>query len=103
MTLRKKGGNSFSISSAFGFLSKNVLMIRKNFGLRLFLHCMGISSLGAAIFLQSLVLGGILERGIFIGIEQNIIILYSELFLTALAITYLGYLFWRFIVSQFSK
>jgi hypothetical protein len=59
----------------------------------------GLSILGAALFLQSLVLSGILERGYFMGIEQNLAVLYSEIFLTALAITYLVYLFWRFVVS----
>jgi hypothetical protein len=59
----------------------------------------GLSILSAALFLQSLVLSGILERGYFMGIEQNLAVLYSEIFLTALAITYLVYLFWRFVVS----
>jgi hypothetical protein len=60
---------------------------------------LGLSSLSAAIFLQSLVLSNIIERGIFMGIEHDIAVLYSEIFLTVLAITYLIYLFWRFIVS----
>jgi hypothetical protein len=97
--LRKKNGNLFSVSSILSFLSKCRFIIRKNFKLRLFLHCVGLSILGAALFLQSLVLSGILERGYFMGIEQNLAVLYSEIFLTALAITYLVYLFWRFVVS----
>jgi hypothetical protein len=56
--------------------------------------------LGAALFLQSSVLGGILKQGYFLGIEKNPIVLYSEVALTAMAITYLVYLLWRFIISN---
>jgi hypothetical protein len=89
----------FSVPSVVSFLSKSGLVLRRNFKLRLFFHCLGLSSLGGAIFLQSLVFSGIVAHEIFIGVEHNIAILYSELFLTVLAITYLGYLFWRFIIS----
>lgn len=56
--------------------------------------------MGAALFLQSSVLGGILKQGYFLGIEKNPIVLYSEVALTAMAITYLVYLLWRFIISN---
>ena len=89
----------FSVLSVISFLSKSGLVLRKNFKLRLFFHCLGLSGLGGAIFLQSLVFSGVVAHGIFMGVEHNIVMLYSELFLTVLAITYLGYLFWRFIIS----
>ncbi len=74
--------------------------MRRNFRLSLIFHCAGISVLGAALFLQSSVLGGILEQGYFVGVEKNPIILYFEVFLTAMAITYMVYLLWRFIISK---
>ena len=71
-----------------------------NFKLRIVFHCFGISVLGAALFLQSSVLRGIIEQGYFIGTEKNPIILYSEVTLTAMAVTYLVYLLWRFVISK---
>ena len=98
--LRKRNGSPFSVSSKFGLFSKHIFAVRKSFRLRLVLHCFGISILGAALFLQSSVLSGILEQGYFIGTERNPLVLYSEVLLTAMAITYLVYLIWRFIISN---
>ena len=61
------------------------------------LHFLGLSSLGSALFLQSIVFASILRSGYFIGIEQNRTILLSELTLTCFGIAYLAYMFFHFI------
>jgi hypothetical protein len=98
--LRKRNGSQFSVSAKFVLFSKLIFGAKKNFKLPLIFHCAGISILSAAVFLQSTVLSGILEHGYFIGTEKNVAILYAEVFLTALAISYLFYLLWRFIISK---
>jgi hypothetical protein len=70
---------------------------RVNKKLRLLAHGIGLSSLGSAIFLQSTVFTSILQNGYFRGVEQNPIILYSEIVLTGIAITYFGYMLIRLI------
>jgi hypothetical protein len=67
--------------------------------LRLLAHGLGLSSLGGAIFLQSTVFASILQNGHFRGVEQNPIILYSEIVLTGIAITYFAYMLIR-LISQ---
>ena len=62
-------------------------------------HALGLCSVGSALFLQSTVFTSILQNGYFRGIENNPAILYSEIGLTGLAITYFGYLFLRFVFS----
>ena len=64
------------------------------------LHTFGLSSLGGALFLQSLVFTSIVTRGYFQGIEQNSSILFSEIALTAFAIAYFAYLYANFIISN---
>ena len=73
--------------------------LKRHSKLRLLFHCSGLSALGAALYLQSLVLSGIFENGYFMGIENNIPVLTFELFLTAFGIAYLFYLVW-FVVIQ---
>lgn len=73
--------------------------MRKSSGLGLFFHSLGLSTIGAALFLEGLVLSSILEHGYFSGIEQESVIVYSELFLLAFSLAYLCYLVWRFVVS----
>ena len=65
----------------------------------MFFHSLGLSAVGAAIFLQGLVLGNILLHGYFRGVEQNLFVLSSEIALMVFAISYVGYLFWRFVLS----
>lgn len=60
-------------------------------------NCIGLSCVGSALFLQCIVLGGILQNGYFRGIEQNPIVLWFEIVLTVFGVTYFGYLFVRFI------
>jgi len=74
-------------------------MMKKWSGLRLFFNCLGLSTLGAALFLESLILVSLFERGYFTGIEQNMAVLYSEAVLAAFAVAYLLHLVWRFVVS----
>jgi cytochrome c biogenesis factor len=68
--------------------------------LRLFFHCLGLSALASAVFLQTQVIGSIIENGYFRGIEQNLAVLYFEMLLTAFAVAYCGFLILHFVVSQ---
>ncbi len=76
------------------------VFLKRHFKVRLFLHCLGLSALGGALFLQGIVLSGIAGNGYFIGIEQNVGILSSELALTVFAIGYLVYLVWHVVVRE---
>jgi hypothetical protein len=67
--------------------------------LRVFFHSLGLSCLGGAIFLQSMVFTDILQHGYFRAIEQNPGILSFEIFLTAFALVYFLYMYLRFILS----
>jgi hypothetical protein len=83
----------------------SVLFRRFNLGtekrrrLTLVLHSVGLSSLGAALYLQSSVFGDIIFQGYFKGIEQNFAVLSFEVFFDAVAVVYFGYLFWRLVLS----
>jgi hypothetical protein len=68
--------------------------------LRVLVHGLGLSSLGSALFLQSLVFSSILQNGYFRGIENNSAILTAEIVLTGFAIAYFGYMFIRFVFSN---
>jgi NhaP-type Na+/H+ or K+/H+ antiporter len=78
--------------------SLNTISVKRK--LRVIVHGLGLSSLGSALFLQSVVFSSILQKGYFKGIEQNHIILNSEIALTGFAIAYFGYMFVRFIFSN---
>ena len=65
----------------------------------LFLHGLGLSSFGAALFLQVTVFNGIVERGYFRGVEQNPIALWAEVGLTVFGIVYFSYLSIRLVLS----
>jgi hypothetical protein len=54
---------------------------------------------GGAIFLQMLMFTDILEQGYFRAIEQNAVILWSEIFLTVFALVYFVYTYARFVLS----
>jgi len=73
--------------------------MRRWSGLRLLFHCLGLSAMGAALFLEGLVLISIFEHGYFTGIEQNMTVLYSETILAAFGTAYLLHLVWRFVAS----
>ena len=68
--------------------------------LHFLVHGLGLSSLGSALFLQSTVFTSILKNGYFRVVENNPIILYSEITLTGIAIAYFGYMLTRFIFSN---
>ena len=67
--------------------------------IRLAFHSLGLSCLGGAIFLQTLVFTGIAQQGYFMAIEQNTTILTFEVALTAFAIIYFVYIYQRLIRS----
>ena len=62
-------------------------------------HTLGLSCLGGAIFLQSLVFAGITQQGYFTAVEQNSVILSFEVVLTVFAIIYFVYIYQRLIRS----
>jgi hypothetical protein len=66
---------------------------------RALFHTLGLSCLGGAIFLQTLVFADILQHGYFTAVEQNPTILAFEVTLTAFALIYFGYIYQRLIRS----
>jgi hypothetical protein len=67
--------------------------------LRLFLHTLGLSCLGGAIFLQVLVFADIVQHGYFMAVEQNTAILAFEVALTGFAAVYFVYIYQRLMRS----
>ncbi len=68
--------------------------------LKVFVHALGLGSLGSALFLQTTVFTSIFRNGYFRGIEGNQTVLTLEIGLTAFAIAYLGYMVFRFVDSS---
>jgi len=64
---------------------------------RLAFHCLGLSCLGGAIFLQVLVFSGILGQGYFRAAEGNSLVLGLEVGLTVFASVYFVYVYQRLI------
>ena len=64
---------------------------------RLAFHCIGLSCLGGAIFLQILVFSGILQQGYFRAAEGNSAVLGCEIGLTAFALVYFLYVYQRLL------
>jgi hypothetical protein len=67
--------------------------------MRLFLHSLGLSCLGGAIFLQVLVFADIVQQGYFMAVEQNPAILAFEVGLTGFAAVYFIYIYQRLMRS----
>jgi hypothetical protein len=67
--------------------------------LQTLIHTLGLSCLGGAVFLELLVFIDILQCGCFIAMENNALILSTELALTFFAVAYFIYLFIRVIRS----
>ena len=67
--------------------------------MRLFLHSLGLSCLGGAIFLQVLVFSDIVQHGYFMAVEQNTAILGFEVGLTGFAAVYFVYIYQRLMRS----
>ncbi len=65
--------------------------------LRLFLHTLGISCIGGAVFLQTMVFADIAQRGYFTAIERNPAILTLEVGLTGFGIAYFAYTYQKLI------
>ena len=66
-------------------------------GIRVIFHMLGLSCLGGAIFLQSLVFAGIVQQGYFMAVEQNTTILSFEVVLTVFAVVYFIYVYQRLV------
>jgi hypothetical protein len=66
--------------------------VQRSLGLRLTFHCLGISCLAGAVFLQVLVFLEISSQGFFIGVEKNLLILNVELIVTFFCVIYFLYL-----------
>ena len=67
--------------------------------MRVLFHTLGLSCLGGAIFLQTLVFTDILQHGYFMAAENNPTILIVEVVLTFFALIYFIYIYQRFIRS----
>jgi hypothetical protein len=67
--------------------------------MRVLFHTLGLSCLGGAIFLQTLVFTDILQHGYFMAAENNPAILIFEVVLTFFALIYFIYIYQRFIRS----
>ena len=78
--------------------SLNPISAKRKLGM--LVHSLGLSSLGGALLLQSLVFSSILQNEYLKGIEQNQFILNSEIVITGVGITYFGYMFIRFVFSN---
>jgi len=96
---KKHGGLNFVSTLFLRCRSSFKLGTEKNRAAWLLFHSLGLSALGAALYLQNSVFSGILLQGYFRGIEQNVAVLAFEVFLDAFAVVYFGYLFWRFVLS----
>jgi hypothetical protein len=70
-----------------------------NHRLQVIFHIVGLSCFGGAIFLQLLVFTDILQRGYFMAVETNPVILAFEIALTAFSLIYFLYTYQRFIRS----
>jgi hypothetical protein len=66
---------------------------------RALFHALGLSCLGGATFLQTVVFAGILQHGYFVAMERNPAILAFEVALTAFALIYFVYIYQRLIRS----
>jgi hypothetical protein len=66
---------------------------------RVLFHTLGLSCIGGAVFLQTLVFADILQHGYFRAIENNPVILMLEIGLTTFALIYFIYIYQRFIRS----
>jgi hypothetical protein len=64
---------------------------------RLAFHCLGLSCIGGAVFLQILVFTGIVQQGYFRAAEGNSLILGLEVALTAFACVYFVYVYQRLL------
>jgi hypothetical protein len=67
--------------------------------IRTFVHSVGLSCIGGAIFLQILVFTDIFQHGYFMAVENNPAILAFEIMLTVFALTYFVYIYQRFMRS----
>lgn len=67
--------------------------------IQMLFHSLGLACLGGSIFLQILVFSDILQRGYFMAVERNPVILSFEISLTAFTLIYFVYTYQRFLRS----
>jgi hypothetical protein len=67
--------------------------------LQVLFHSLGLSCLGGALFLQTIVFADILTQGYFRAVEQNPLVLSFEVTLTFFALAYFIHVYLRFIRS----
>jgi len=67
--------------------------------LKILLHIIGLSTIGSALFLQTLVCTSIIKNGYFRGFEQNQAVIITELALTFFGIVYFAVFYVRFILK----
>ena len=70
-----------------------------NYQAKLLFHILGLSCLGASIFLQALVFIDILQFGYFVAGENNSVILSVEILLLFYAVGYFLYIYQHFLRS----
>jgi hypothetical protein len=73
--------------------------IRQDRRTQVIFHTLGLSCIGGAIFLQTLVFTDILTNGYFMAVEHNLAILSFEVLLTAFSFMYFIYIYQRFVRS----
>ncbi|HVP41649.1 MAG TPA: hypothetical protein VMS95_06825 [Candidatus Krumholzibacteriaceae bacterium] len=62
-------------------------------------HGLGLSCLAGAVFLQVLVFLDIGQKGYFFAVENNPLVLWTEVGFSGFTATYFGYMYLRFIRS----
>lgn len=86
-------------ASENGFLKRKMLRPRFERRLLQVFHGFGLSCLAGSVMLQVLVFFDIGQRGYFFAVEQNPLILWSEILLSGFTLAYFVFLYARFIRS----
>jgi len=70
---------------------------------RIMFHASGIGFIASSILLQFFILINIMQKGYFLANEENLIILWSEIFFTIFAFIYFLFLLWKILPPLFQK
>jgi hypothetical protein len=92
--LGKHGAHGFL--AAFRGISKHFSQLGGYKG-RMLIHALGLSAIGASLFLEVMVFGQIFGQGYFLGVEGNSMVLFIEVGFVGVAILYYCYLFVRLL------
>jgi len=68
--------------------------------IKMFAHALGLSAIGASLFLEVMVFRGILGQGYFRGVESNPFVVCFEIILVIIAFLYYGYLLGRLLSTK---